>query len=410
VDAGTAYVAADRHRLDENAPIIYRTHDFGENWERIVRGLPEDEWVGVVRQDPEAPTLLYAGTNRGMYVSFDDGENWKSLQLDLPITGINDMVVHRGDLVLATQGRAIWALDDLTVLRGLATRGWRNELSLTPPAPAYRLRFNQNRDTPLPVETPRGENPPVGAVFDYFIPGSNGDEVQIEVLDADGAVLRRVRSDDVERDRNARVYFADVWLGPVPVPSRGGGHHRFVWDLRLPAPETLRSSYAIAAVPGRPTPIRPEGAMVEPGTYTVRLTVGDELRIARLTVLPDPRVQATEADYAALFDFQARVVAVLERAVDVAHDVGEAIHRLSEREDAGDREALEGLRRAQGQGRERAAAVANELTSLATDLEAIDAPPTEAQLELLDDASARLEVREAALEQWWAELDPAPRR
>jgi len=121
-------------------------------------------------------------------------------------------------------------------------------------------------------------------------------------------------------------------------------------------------------------------------------------------------VQATEADYAALFDFQARVVAVLERAVDVAHDVGEAIHRLSEREDAGDREALEGLRRAQGQGRERAAAVANELTSLATDLEAIDAPPTEAQLELLDDASARLEVREAALEQWWADLDPASRR
>jgi hypothetical protein len=250
----------------------------------------------------------------------------------------------------------------------------------------------------------------VGAVFDYYVAGPGDEEVQLEVLDADGIVLRRMRSDDVERDRNARVYFADVWLGPIPVPARSPGHHRFVWDLRLPAPETLRSSYAIAAVPGRPTPIRPEGAMVPPGEYSVRLTVGDEVRTAPLTILPDPRVAATTADYAALWDFQTRVVEVLERAVDVAHAVGEAVHRLSESEDAAGQQALNDLRTAQGEGRSRVAAVANELTSLATDLEAIDAPPTGAQRDLLDDASSRLKTREVVLERWWERADPTVRR
>ncbi len=408
IDAGTAYVAADRHRLDEDSPLIYRTHDFGQSWTLVVEGLPPREWTGAVRQDPVSPSLLYAGTNRGMYVSFDDGEKWQSLQLDLAVTGINDIVVHEDDVVVATQGRAIWALDDVSPLRHLATHGWSGDFTLVQPSDAYRLRFNQNRDTPMPPEEPRGENPPVGAVIDYLLPEA-AEVVQVEILDSNGRLLRRIRSDDPEPERNARIYFADLWLGPTPRPQTTPGHHRFVWDLRLRAPETLRSSYAIAAVPGRPTPIRPEGAMVPPGLYTLRLMADGRRAERPLQVLADPRVEASPGDYRELYAFQSEVVGVLERAVEIAHQVGELVHRLSEATEDGSPQALASLREAQGEGRHRAAAVANELTSLATDLEAADALPAGGQRALLEEDRRIVEERQRSLRAWWEGLDASMR-
>ncbi len=355
-DPATAYLSADRHRLDDRRPLAWKTRDFGATWSRIDAGLPTDEWVGVVRHDPEAPGLLFAGTNRGVHVSFDDGASWASLQLDLPTTGINDLLVHQDDVILATEGRGIWALDAIAPLRHLAA-GPRlgGDPVLVPPAPAVRLRFNQNRDTPLPLEAPRGENPPVGAVLDYLLPDGIEGPVAIEIADSDGRVLRRFSSDEAPAEPEARVYFADVWLGEPSLPGTGPGHHRFVWDLRLAPPETLGGSYSIAAVPGRPTPVEPEGAFVTPGSYEVRLHAGGRVATEPLQVVMDPRVQVPAGALDELLSFQLEVAAALERAVtSVREDESEAV-----------REA------------------AGALTDLAADLERSDAPPTAPQRAVL---------------------------
>src|SRR6185503_10537527 len=192
-DPATAYAAIDRHRSDDTRPYAFRTHDFGKTWTSIVNGLPEQGSVYVVRQDPVEPRLLYAGNTRGVFASFDDGDHWQSLQLDLPTTGINDLLVKGVDLIAATQGRAIWILDDVTPLRWLAAQasGASAEVpALVPPAVAVRWPGNQNRDTPLPPEEPRTPNPPAGAVIDYVLPKA-AKAVMLEVLDAAGKVVHR---------------------------------------------------------------------------------------------------------------------------------------------------------------------------------------------------------------------------
>ncbi len=376
-DPASAYLAVDRHRLDDFRPRAYRTHDYGATWVEIGHGLPDGAWVGVVRQDPVRPNLLYAGTSRGVSVSFDDGASWNDLRLDLPTTGINDLLVHRDDVVVATQGRAIWVLDGVGPLRRIAEGPLGDAPVLVAPAPAVRLRFDQNRDTPLPPEEPSGENPPVGAILDYILPPGTNGPVSIEIRDGDGAVLRRFASDASPAPRNARVYVADLWLGDPPRPGTGPGHHRFVWDLRLPPPPTLRSSYSIAAVPGRPTPVEPRGAFVLPGRYEVRLSTGGVSVSRPLEVVPDPRVTTPGADLAALLEFQRDVAAALARAVTSAKTAtsGAAADPDEYPDDADDDDPA------------RIAAV---LTALENDLERADAAPTAAQRAVLADALSRL--------------------
>jgi len=408
-DPATAYVAADRHRADDFDPIAYRTHDFGATWTEIGHGLPGGAWVGVVRQDPEQPGLLYAGTSRGVSVSFDDGDHWQTLQLDLPTTGINDLLVHDDDLIVATQGRAIWVLDEVAPLRRLAADPVGGEPLLVPPGTAWRLRSNQNRDTPLPPEEPRGENPPVGAVLDYILPEDADGEVTIEVLDAAGALVRRFGSDEIPEPPNARVYFADLWLGAPPRPGAGPGHHRFVWDLRYPSPPTLESDYSIAAVPGRPTPARPQGPFVLPGGYEVRLTAGGRSVSQPLTVAMDPRVATGPADLAALLGFQNDVSTALGRVVRLSRkieDTAGAIAALLANPAA--RASRSRLERAsqelpavRGAGEEGLSWVAGAITALATDLGDVDAPPTAPQREVLavaEERVARVEARWTAFE------------
>jgi len=400
-DPATAYVAGDRHRLDDFRPLAWKTHDGGATWTQIGSGLPEDAWVGVVRMDPERAGLLYAGTRRGVFVSTDDGATWASLQRNLPLTGVNDLLVHDGDLIAATQGRAIWALDDLTPLRRFDAEALASPLALAPPAPAHRLRANLNRDTPLPPEEPRGENPPAGAVLDYWLAADARGPVTIEILDAAGRAVRTLRSDDRTRRATEPVYFAELWRPEPARPATGAGHHRFVWDLRRPEPAVVAAQFSIAALPGRPVPELPQGALVVPGRYQVRVTADGASVTQPLEVLSDPRSPATAADLEALATFQAEVVSALERAARIAVPLRGATTRLDA--DASDpsvkklwkeietaRAALErwrgGLARELDPER-----IHDELAGLASDLDNADAAPTANQRALLAEASARLD-------------------
>ena len=378
-DPDTAYLAVDRHRLDDFRPRAYVTHDGGAHWREIGHGLPEGTYVSVVREDPASPGLLYAGTSRGVQVSFDDGEHWQSLQLDLPTTGVNDLLVHEDDLVIATQGRALWVLDDVTPLRHLAAGGAAQGPELITPAVAVRVRFNQNKDTPLPPEEPTGENPPAGAVLDYVLPDGFDGTVRLDILAPDGSVLRSFDSESLPEKGEARVYFADTWLGHPRPLGKTPGHHRFVWDLRLPPPPTLHSYYSIAAVPERETPVLPRGAYVLPGSYLVRL-VADGATIERpLQVVMDPRVGYSLEELVTLLDFQLRVADALGEAV--------ALARGSDAESGGDRDPDMGPAGATG----IPAQVASALTGLAIDLEHSDAPPTAAQRAVLRAKEALLD-------------------
>lgn len=397
-DPATAYIAADRHRLDELRPVAFRTHDFGATWTDIARGLPQDEWLGALRQDPRRAGLLYAGTNRGVYVSFDDGESWQSLQRNLPTTGINDLLVAGeggSDLIAATQGRAIWALDGLEPLRHLASVD-RTQPVLLPPAPAVRLRFNQNKDTPLPPEEPRGENPPVGAVLDYLLPRAAQGPVVLEIFDAHGERVRRFASDELPVRPRDGVYFTDHWLAAANQPGTAAGHHRFVWDLRRERPVALDYDYSIAAIPGRETPPAPEGALVAPGTYEARLTVDTTVSRQPVTVVADPRLAWTGEDYTALAGFQHEVAALLSESAKLAAAIGEVESRLAvvpAGRDGRPARTVEETRRRLTSVRagDDPAAVNGRLSGLAADLESSDSPPTAPQREVLAEAGAQLE-------------------
>ncbi len=403
-DPAVAYVAADRHRLDDARPLVYRTRDFGVSWTEIGNGLPAGEWVGAVRQDAERDGLLFAGTNRGVYVSFDDGASWGSLRRDLPTTGINDLLVHGDDLVAATEGRGLWALDGIEPLRHLTAdlvARSRELPALLPSAAAYRLRANSNRDTPLPPEEPRAPNPPVGALVDYLVPAGWSGALAIEIADLSGAVLRRFASDAEPEPIRTPPYFAPLWQGLAGPLAATPGHHRLIWDLRTTAPEALRQEWSMAALPGRPMTALPQGALVVPGEYEVRLVAGDHVERQRLRVRADPRVPTSLAELAALAAFQREVENALGRSAKLATDVDETAGRL--------RKASSEPRAGRNAGRLAAALrelealtsgetsprrLHGELTELAIDLGSADAPPTAPQRELLDEVRAGLDGAE----------------
>ena len=387
-DPDTAYLAIDRHRLDDFTPRAYVTHDAGAHWREIGHGLPDGAYVKVVREDPMRKGLLYAGTSRGVHVSFDDGEHWHSLQLNLPTTGVNDLLVHQDDLVIATQGRALWVLDAVAPLRHLAHTPPGDQPELIAPEPAIRLRFNQNKDTPLPPEEPTGENPPAGAVLDYLLPADFSGPVRLEILAADGSVVSSFDSETVPTQAKARVYFADTWLGKPEALPADAGHHRFVWNLRYEPPATLESMYSIAAVPGKPTPVLPEGAFVLPGSYTIKLTAGGRTITKTLNITLDPRVEVNGEELASLLDFQQQVAGVLRRAV--------ALHEeISDTNEEARATPVAGVPRK----------VARALTALAIDLEHTDSPPTSSQRELLDYETRRFDQAENE----WKGLRSEPR-
>ena len=287
-DADTAYAAVNRFRLDDLRPHVYRTHDGGKTWKEIVRGLADDP-VNAVREDPVRKGLLYAGTERAVYVSFNDGDDWHPLRLNMPATSIRDLVVHGDDLVVGTHGRSFWILDDVSPLRQLSPEVTAADAHLFAPQVAVRVRNNFNTDTPLPPEEPAGQNPPEGAILYYWLKKDAG-PVTLEILDAAGKLVRRYASTDKPETLNEKALaIPTYWIRPHRALPAAAGMHRFVWDLRYPSPEGGRRDYPMTAV-YRDTPSEPRGPWALPGKYLVKLTAGGKTFTQPLKVTMDPRV------------------------------------------------------------------------------------------------------------------------
>ncbi|HKB64325.1 MAG TPA: hypothetical protein VKC61_00625 [Pyrinomonadaceae bacterium] len=292
-DAGGAFAAIDRHQMDDIEPHLYRTHDFGKTWTTITSGIPANAYVHAVREDPIRKGLLFAGTEQGVYVSFNDGDQWQPLQLNLPVTPIRDLVVKGNDLVVATHGRSFWILDDISPLRELNSAAVSAGNHLFPPAPAIRLRKNEARDTPLEPETPAGQNPPAGAIIDYSLQTIPEGAVMIEITDSKGVLVRKYSSSDAPGKIDETQSFPTYWFNPPPPLSKHIGLNRFVWDLRYERPRALRYGYSIAAAFGEDAIMQPEGPLVLPGTYQVQLTANGKTYTAPLEVKMDPRVKTS---------------------------------------------------------------------------------------------------------------------
>jgi photosystem II stability/assembly factor-like uncharacterized protein len=325
-DPNSAYVSVSRFRLDDLKPLVFRTHDGGETWTSITSGMADNAPVDVVREDPVKKGLLFAGTEREVYVSFNDGDGWQPITLNLPHTSMRDLAVHDDDLIVATHGRSFWVLDDVTPLRQmtqLTEASQSGTAFLFSPRSAWRVRHNNSTDTPLPPEVPAGRNPPDGALIDYYIrgaPGATVNGVTLEIADGAGSVVRRYSSDDVpdavnERELDVPAY----WVRPPQVLAASAGMHRFVWDLHYAAPRAFRHDYPIAAIV-HDTPREPRGALALPGRYTVKLTVNGQTFVKPIAVRMDPRVRTPALGLSQQHTLANKIVDLMNQSYDAGQN------------------------------------------------------------------------------------------
>jgi hypothetical protein len=320
-DTNSAYAAINTLRLDDVKPYIYRTRNGGKTWQRITSGIPDGTAVNVVREDPLRRGLLFAGTEESVYVSFDDGESWQSLRLNLPSSSVRDLVIKDDDLVIGTHGRGFWILDDITPLRQITSDIiTRAQTYLFKPTTGWRFRWNKNTDTPWPPDEPTMPNPPDGVTINYLLgPGVSG-PVTLEILEpAPGGttrVIRKYSSDDAAEppvptaDRN----IPDQWIRPQMTLAATPGLHRFVWDLRLPRPAAATFAYPISAIYGN-TPKEPRGALVLPGAYLIRLTVNGRPYAQGMLVKMDPRVKTSIADLTLQYTLSKKISDLMQQLV-----------------------------------------------------------------------------------------------
>ena len=341
-DSLTAYAAVNTLRLDDLRPHIWRTRDGGRTWQHITSGIPDGGIVNVVREDPVRRGLLYAGTEQAVYFSVDDGANWQSLRLNMPATSIRDLVIKDHDVVVGTHGRSFWILDDVSPLRQIQPATLTADAHLFRPAAVWRFRWNQYTDTPLPPDEPAGENPPDGAILDYWLTSAAGAPVTLEILDARGTIVRRYASTDRPDTIGDIGNVPRWWIRPTRTLSAAPGLHRFVWDLHHEPPAVLGFSYPIAATPGN-TAKSPPGPWALPGTYTARLTVDGRAYEQPLTVRMDPRVRTTEAVWQRQHALSLELTAALRRDYDAlmgVRSVRTQLRSLRERASGGLARAL----------------------------------------------------------------------
>ncbi|MEP6622566.1 MAG: glycoside hydrolase [bacterium] len=401
-DAKSAYAAVNTMRLDDFKPYIYRTHDGGKTWTLITSGIADGSIINVVREDPKKKGLLFAGSEDEVWVSFDDGDHWSSLRLDMPATSIRDLVIKDDDIAIGTHGRSFYVLDDIASLRELTPTTSSSAAVLFKPAAAYRFRFSKYPDTPIPPDEPWAANPPDGAMLDYFLGAGIGGDVKLEIIEPGNRVVRTFTS------RDTAMAPADVgnvpryWIRPTQVLAATPGFHRFVWDMRYERPAgagALPPEYPISASPGN-TAREPRGPWALPGQYTVRLTAGGKTYSQTFVIKMDPRVKtppaALKREHAlamALFDaigqdssMLAQAKVLRERLVVARSSVGDAaltasIAALEEKMTTIVGAGAGGGRRGGG-GRGAAAAgptlssITGEMMTLMQSLEEADAEPT----------------------------------
>ena len=413
---GLAYVAIDNHRQDDFAPRVLMTRDYGRRWIDLSAGLPRGHFVSVVRADPVRAGLLYAGTDEGVSVSFDDGRHWQSLKRNLPAVWVHDLLVKDRDLIAATNGRGLWVLDDLSPLRQV--EAGRIDARLYQPASAYRLRPNQNRDTPLTAETPLGRNPATGAVIDYWLPPGVKGAVVLEVRDSKGELVRRISSADPPDRPHAEHYFEERWVGAPARLAATPGAHRFVWDLRYPRPQAIVYAYGLAATVTDGALPTPTGPLALPGDYRLTLNVEGKLLESRLSVALDPRVTASAADLKSALEFSSSLAPDLAAAARAHADVTAWKQALEARRAAIDKDPrlkalqikvaafADGLEALTKDGGEQSVSLkggSSVLSAIATDVEGADRAPTAAQREAATVGSRRIRDAVSA----WATLSGA---
>lgn len=318
-DQAVAYAAVDRSRLDDRAPYIFRTRDFGATWQPITNGIAPTAFVRAVREDRKRKGLLFAGTELGVYVSFDDGDHWQPLQLNLPVTSVRDLTVHGDDLVVATHGRSFWILDDINPLREVSDAATANAFFLYRPATAYRIDNDSFQGTPIPPEEPTAENPPTGAMIDYFLKAS-ASKVQLEILDTQQNVVRKFSSDD-PTPKHPPLPVAQRWFSKPETLERTSGMHRFVWNL------TWRSSGG-PSVDEEAEYRNPSGPKAVPGAYQVRLTVDGQSQTEPLRLVMDPRSAATAEILQQQFDLAQPIYAETLEARRVLAEISSVQKKL----------------------------------------------------------------------------------
>ena len=328
-ESATAYAAIDRHQTDDIAPHIFKTHDFGKTWTSIVNGIPPNAYVHAVREDPVRKGLLFAGTELGVFDSFNDGALWQPLQLNMPISPVRDLVIKGNDLVVATHGRSFWILDDISPLRDAKVFDDLEVAHLFKPATAIRLRKNEGRDTPLQPETPAGKNPPAGAIVDYSLRAVPS-MMKLEIFDMSGRPVRTYSTNDAPGQVDETQAFPTYWFSPSKPLSKNIGLNRFVWDLRYETPPATRYFYSIAAAYGEDVIKLPEGPLVPPGIYPIKLTVDGRGYVSYIEVKMDPRVKVTNLALNQQAALEDKIIGSMRQSFSVVQQINHLREQIAE--------------------------------------------------------------------------------
>jgi photosystem II stability/assembly factor-like uncharacterized protein len=340
-DLNTAYAVLGAR--DDSDPYIFRTRDAGKTWQQITAGLQPGWAARALREDPLRKGLLYAATEDGVYVSFDDGDHWQSLQLNFPVSDVRDLAVHGNDLVAATYGRALWVLDDLSPLRQASAQLAGSNAYLLRPAPALRVKWDNDQETPLPPEVPTAKNPPDGALIYYYLKSVPKGELTIEIHDSQGNLVRRFTS-LAPAPNSTPKNVPDYWFGPMPALTKHVGLNRFAWNLRYAPPEALNYSYygnildyveytlSDHAIPSDTPREQALGPRAVPGQYTITFIGNGVLMTQPLTITLDPRVHVSQADLELQLKAAQRLTAALKSSCDAFNAAAALRNALAERE------------------------------------------------------------------------------